>query len=156
MDNEDTAAFIKEKEERLGAKLRYRTYSTWYGEIGGEKREWGVFLYSDGVTFIFEDFNREPSILGIKLTQKKNDDYVKYEKSFLVKDITDIVVVTMSSAGRSLASGRDISKPANLFAKTFQKLVTKVVLSDGTVFFFELMNHKEFVKTVETFQKETA
>lgn len=154
MDTEDTTAFLKEKEERLGAKIRFKTYSTWYGEIGGEKREWGVFLYSDGKVFILEDFNREPSILGFKITEKKNNDYVKYERTFLVSQIVDILQVTRNSAEKSVTLERDFSKPANLFAKAVQKLVTKVVLDDGSILFFEMMSHKDFMKTVAEFQKE--
>lgn len=154
MDTADTTAFLKEKEERLGAKIRYKTYSTWYGEIGGELREWGVFLYSDGKTFILEDFNREPSILGIKLTEKKNNDYVKYERTFPVSQVDNILQVTRLSAERSVSLGSDLSKPANLFAKAVQKLVTKVELRDGSILFFEMMSHKEFVRTVAEFQGE--
>lgn len=154
MDTEDTVAFLKEKEERLGGKIRYKTYSTWYGEIGGEKREWGVFLYTDGTVFIFEDFNREPSILGIKLTEKKNPDYVKYEKSFLVRDIDSLELVTKLSAEKALMYGQDIAKPAGLFARAVQQLVTKVRLKDGTVMFFELIDHKKFVSLVAQLQQE--
>ena len=70
LDNE-TLNFLKEREEKLGAKIKMRTYALFYLCSDGEKREYGVFLYTDGSTFIFEDFYRPPTFLGIEL--KKNE-----------------------------------------------------------------------------------
>ena len=73
MEINDTAQFIKEREERLGSRIRYRTYCTWYARIGHEKREYGVFLYTDGRTMAYEDFDREKLRRGIeKACWKRN------------------------------------------------------------------------------------
>ena len=77
MDTNDTIQFLKEREERLGGRIRYRTYCTWYARLGCEKREYGVFLYTDGRTMAYEDFDREPQILGIPIKRKSKEKYEK-------------------------------------------------------------------------------
>ena len=154
MDTDEAIAFIKEREERIGGKILYRTYSTWYGRIGREKREYGVFLYSDGRSFIYEDFERDPMILGIPINRKRKEKYVKMEESFPVDSITDVQRVTRKSAERSLEAKRDISRAPGLFGKAFCKLVTKISTADSGVIFVELMDHRAFVDMIRKFQKE--
>ena len=144
MDNEEAIAFIREREERIGGKILYRTYSTWYGRIGKEKREYGVFLYSDGRVFIYEDFERNPQILGIPIRTKRKEKYEKLEVSFPASGIREISRVTKRSAEISLYNGKDLSKPATLLGRAFRAIVTKVVLEDGDIMFFELMDPKQF------------
>ena len=48
MFDEETMEFIKEREEKLGAPMLWRSYATWYAEKGRERREYGVFVYTDG------------------------------------------------------------------------------------------------------------
>ena len=153
-NTEDTIAFIKEREEKLGAPLRFRTYSTWFGRVGGETRQYGVFLYSDGKTMVYEDFERNPSILGFQIPVKRKEKYVKLERSFPVSDIADISRVTMRSAEKSLAQERDLAFPAGKVTAILRRTVTKVRLSDGSVIFLELMDHKAFIRTIQQFQKE--
>ena len=154
MDTDEAIAFIKEREERIGGKILYRTYSTWYGRIGREKREYGVFLYSDGRSFIYEDFERDPMILGIPINRKRKEKYVKMEESFPVDSITDVQRVTRRSAEKSLEAKRDISRAPGLFGKAFCKLVTKISTADSGVIFVELMDHRAFVDMIRKFQKE--
>ena len=146
--------FLKEREERLGARIIYRTYSTWYARIGHEKREYGVFLYTDGHTIVFEDFDREPQLLGIPLRRKDKTRYEKLEVSFPVTAICSIDRVSLSDASDSFDNGRDTTRSAGALAKAFRKLVTKVVLDDGTVMFFELIDHKDFKKRITEYMKE--
>ena len=154
MDNDDAIAFIKEREEKLGGKILYRTYSTWYGRIGKEKREYGVFLYTDGKVFVYEDFERNPMIMGIPLPVKNKEKYVKMEHSFPVSSIVSIERVLRSDAERSVKLGSDFTKAPGLFGKAFRKLVTKVTLKDGSILFFEFMDHMEFVRIIQKFMEE--
>ena len=155
MDTGDTIAFLKEREEKLGAPIKFRTYTPWFAKLGGERRDWGVFFYTDGKTMVYEDFDREPMILGIPLPgRKKKDDYVKLEASFPVKEIISIDRVTRQDAEASLKRNHDVSRNAGWFSKAMRKLVTKVTLSDGSIFFMETMDHKKFKEMIEAFQKE--
>ena len=105
MDSDDAIGFIREREERIGGKILYRTYCTWYGRVGMEKREYGVFLYSDGKTVIYEDFDRAPQILGIPIKTRKKEKYEKLEVSFPVSAIKSIQRVTKRSAQLSVMNG---------------------------------------------------
>ena len=156
MDSQDTAVFLREREKRLGNRIIYRTYSTWYARIGHEKREYGVFLYTDGRTVIFEDFDRQPQLLGIPLRRKEQEKYEKLEVSFPVSMIMSIDRARKRDAEVSFSSCRDTAKSAGALAKAFCKLVTKVTLTDGTVMFFEMMDHRDFLKRMTEYKKEAA
>lgn len=151
MDDIDTREFIQEREDRLGGKLTLRTYCTFFAELGGEKREYGVFLYSDGKTLVLEDFERVPSIMGIPLTynKKKKEEYVKLERMWDINEIQSIDQVPRTAAESSLKRIQDVSKPANAFDKAFKKLVTRIKLVDGQVLYLEMMSHKDFASWVE-------
>ena len=153
MDTNDTIQFLKEREERLGGRIRYRTYCTWYARLGCEKREYGVFLYTDGRTMAYEDFDREPQILGIPIKRKSKEKYEKLLVSFPVEAIAAIDRVTLDSAERSFESCRDVARSAGILAKAFRKLATKVTLADGTIMYFEMMDHKDFVNRIKEFQE---
>ena len=112
MDSQETMLFLKEREERLGAKIIYRTFSTWYARIGHEKREYGVFLYTDGRTIVFEDFDREPQLLGIPLKRKNKEKYEKLEVSFPVTAIRSIERVSLSDASDAF-DRNDAAEAAN-------------------------------------------
>ena len=156
MDDIDTREFIKEREDKLGGKLTLKTYCTFFAEVSGEKREYGVFLYSDGKTLVLEDFERVPSIMGIPLpyNKKKMGEYVKLEIMWSVDDIKNIDQVTRASAESSLKRMQDISKPAGVFDKMAKKLVTRIKLEDGRVFYLEMMSHKDFVSWVDRNKKK--
>ena len=153
-DSKDTIEFLKEREAKLGHPLRFRTYSTWFAKLGGEKREWGVFLYSDGITMVYEDFDREPTVLGIPIKRKNKEEYIKLEASFPVKDIKDISLVPRTAAEASFKMAKDLSKSAGSFSKLLRRTVSKITLEDGTIYFMELMDHKGFIKLIKEFQKE--
>ena len=152
MDTNDTIQFLKEREEALGDKIKYRTYCTWYARIGHEKREYGVFLYTDGRIMMFEDFDRDPQILGIPIRRKNKEKYEKLTVSFPISSIVSIDRTTHKSAERAFIDGKDSSKSAGMIARALCKLVTKVTLSDGTVMFFEMMDHKDFMNRIKEFK----
>ena len=71
--DDETLKVLKEREEKLGGRMKMRTYALYYLSGDGEKREYGVFIYTDGSTFIFEDFYRPPTFLGIEIKRKDKD-----------------------------------------------------------------------------------
>ena len=144
--DDDTIAFLKEREEKLGGELIYRAYATWYGRNDGEEREYGVFLYSDGKTLVIEDFERTPTILGIRVKPRVKKEYIKLEHFLPLQSIKRIDKVTKSSADKSLSIHKDVAKNANLFDRIFRKTVIRVTLDDGTAYYFELPELKKLEK----------
>ena len=157
MEPIDVVQFIREREEKLGGKILYRSYCTWYARLGHEIREYGILLYTDGKTFAYEDFDREPAILGIPIRRGKprGEVYKKLEVSFPISDIRDISQVTWSSAVKATRCGHDISKSANWFDRIFRRILTKLSLSDGTIIYIEPFNHKELVSKIKEFREES-
>ncbi|MCK9287431.1 MAG: hypothetical protein PHU24_01745 [Sphaerochaetaceae bacterium] len=151
MDDE-AQQFLSSLEAKYGGPVGYRTYSTWFASNDGVVREFGVFLFLIGSTFHFEDFERKPSLFGFPLkTSKKAPPYVKYEQSFSSSDVKSVIAVAKSMA-LSCAYGdvrQEDIKEANRFVRMFRPIVFKVELLDGTVYFFELIDHKKFVKELE-------
>lgn len=140
MDNIDVSLFLKEREERLGGRIVYRTYALFYGSSTGETRDNGVFLYSDGNTFVFEDFEKENRILGIPIATKKKEKYVKLERSFSKDDVKEVNKVYRSSADDVIQGLSEKAKIAKGILSAVRKTVTEIVLEDGTRYYFELMD----------------
>ncbi len=145
----DTAAFIKEREDKLGGKLIYRSYATWYGEANGNEREYGVFLYSDGNTLVIEDFERTPTLFGIKLKPRTNKEYTKLEIFIPLSMIKAIDKITRASAEKSLKAEKDLGKEANLFDRIFRKTVIRVNLENGDAYYFEIPDFKQLEKLIK-------
>ncbi len=148
---EEASDFIAELEKRFGGTIDYRTYSTWFAASDGTIRNFGVFLYQIDSILHFEDFERKPALFGIPLgARKKQPKYEKYEGAIDPKDISDISRVSKKVALNCVLDGKDSSAipPANSFQRFFSTLVTRIIMTDGTVYFFELINHKEFVSKI--------
>ncbi|MDC7245576.1 MAG: hypothetical protein PQJ47_06660 [Sphaerochaetaceae bacterium] len=146
--NEDAQEFIDNLEKRFGGKVDYRTYSTWFASTEGIIREFGVFIYEINGIFHFEDFERKAALFGIALTsKKKKPEYVKMEGSFERDQIESITQVTKSKATSCAKQSIKASMipTASTLERIFSPLVTRVALKDGTNYFFELINHKEFL-----------
>jgi len=150
--DEDAQTFIAELETRRQAKISWKTYATWYGNNRGTSRQFGVFLYRCEDTFFFEDFERNPSMFGIALKSKKKKElFVKYEGSFALADVVSTVQVVKSHA-QKVTEG--IRKPeelprVNIFDRVFRQLVEMVTLKDGSVHFFELIDRKAFIASLQ-------
>lgn len=159
MYDEETLEFIKEREEKIGGSLLYKAYATWFAEVGGERREFGVFLYSDGKTLAIEDFFRPAKVLGYELETKREKErkkeYRKMEIFMPVEAIDSVALVTKNKAESSLRSGvKDISE-ATVMGRIFSRTVT-MAKSGERVFFFEIPEHKSFKKFIEEHKnKET-
>ena len=141
--DKDTINFLRERESRLGSPITYRTYSLFYGSSKGESRQYGVFLYTDGETFIFEDFEHKPSLLGIEIRKKEESGYVKLERSFRREDVVSINTVTRTSGVDGISTGLRGKPVGGLMAK-LRKTLQEVILSDGTIYWFELMEPEKF------------
>jgi hypothetical protein len=150
--DDDAKQFIENLEARFGGPVGYRTFSTWFASNEGIIREFGVFIFEVNGIFHFEDFERKPSLLGFSLKpSKKQAPYVKFERSFDPKTIEKIEIITKSDAQAVARGAKDseATSPANMFQKIFSQLVTKVVISGGPTYFFELINPKEFVQAIK-------
>jgi hypothetical protein len=149
---DDAKQFIENLENRFGGSVAFRTYSTWFASDEGKVREFGVFIYEINGVFHFEDFERKPSLFGFAIKPKKNTPpYVKMEGSFTSDAIQRISVVSKSQA-QACAQGvrsKDSIAPAGGIQKIFSPLVTMVEIKDGPTYFFELINHKQFIAAVK-------
>ena len=157
MYDEETLEFIKEREEKLGGPLLYKVYATWFAEVGGERREFGVFMYSNGSTLAIEDFFRPAKVLGYELETKREKErrkqYRKMEIFMPIESIDSVSLVTKSKAESSLRSGkRDISE-VGIIGRIFSRTVT-MVKSGDRVFFLEIPDHKIFKETIEKYKNK--
>ena len=152
MYDDEVKAFIEEREKKLGAPLIYRSYATWFAELGRERREYGVFIYTDGKTLVIEDFFRPNKVLGYTIETKKEkerkENYTKLEIMLPLRKVESISYVSRPSVENSLRKIKDLSKKSTLFNKLFTKNVTKLVI-DGRPFFFELPSFKDFKNIID-------
>lgn len=146
---QDTIEFLAALEEKLGEKPTWRTFSTWYGSTDGTLREYGVFLCKAGGRLYLEDFERNPSILGIQIKQKNKEKYVQYSRFIKISDIKEVRRVKKKDASMMVKSrvARAL-EGAGPLAKAFSSLVTQVELESGECVYFELINPKEFLKII--------
>ncbi|MFA6681058.1 MAG: hypothetical protein WCS35_03415 [Sphaerochaeta sp.] len=145
--DQDAQDFIAELETRRQAKILWKTYATWYGNDRGISREFGVFLYRCEDTFFFEDFQRNPSMFGFSLKSKKKDvPFIKYEGTFALEDVTSTRQVVKAHAQKVTEGIKTIQElpEATMLDRIFRQLVEMVVLKDGSVHFFELIDRKDF------------
>ena len=149
---DEAQQFIQDLEARFGGSITYRTYSTWFASNEGVSREFGVFVFVINGVFYFEDFERKPAIFGFALKARKNEPkYVKFERSFKASDVKSITLVSKSKA-LSCADGyikQESIQAANRYEKLLRPLVTRLVLVDGTTYFFELIEQKKFIQALK-------
>ena len=141
MYDDNVKAFIETLEKKRGCPIGWRTYSTFYANSNGIIREYGVFLYEAGNELWYEDFEREPTILGIKLAKSKNSpQYIKFEEGFAIGDVIRTRIVKKKDAqavAKNFKKDQQV-KTANAFVRMFFQCVTEVKLKDGTLLYFEL------------------
>ncbi|HQB55231.1 MAG TPA: hypothetical protein PK909_07080 [Sphaerochaeta sp.] len=143
--DDDAQKFIEELETRRGGKLSWRTYATWYATTKGVFREFGVFLYKVNDSFFFEDFERQPALFGLSLRPRKGrKPFVKYEDSFACTGVESVRTICRSDALKMIRQPTRPVRDASWFDKAFRQVVEMVLLKDGTVHFFEVMDRKEF------------
>ena len=157
MYDEETLEFIKEREEKLGGQLLLRTYATWFAEVGGERREFGVFLYSDGKTLVIEDFFRPAKVLGYEIETKREKerrkDYKKMEIFIPIEDIASVDLVTKRKAETALKTGNTDIISAGGVSKLLCRTVTMIKTGNRT-FFFEIPDYKKFYDEINRFKNK--
>ena len=152
MEKEE-AEFIQERETKLGYKIKWRTFSTWFGSNRGILREYGVFLCSFSDSLYLEDFERLPTFLGYPINRKNREKYVMYDRIIHSRDIVSIRRVRKSDAEKTIrAKGTIPLSEASGITQVFAKMVTQVELKDGELLYFELISNKEFVNTCKELQ----
>jgi len=147
--DQETIEFLKELEERIGGKPGWRSFSTWYGSSNGLLREWGVFVCLIENRLYLEDFDRIPTFLGIPMKGKKREKYERYSRFIELSDIQSITQVKKSSAEEAAkkGTGGKISE-ASLFSRLFSSLVTQLELKSGECLYFEVIDHKDFLRVL--------
>lgn len=155
MMDEETLQFIKEREEKLGGAMLWRSYATWFAEIGRERRDFGVFAYSDGKTLILEDFFRPATLLGYELETKREKErrkeYRKMEIHIPISTITSLTLVTKNRAEKALRNITKEIKEASVLERILFRTVARVE-ADGRVFLLELPDYKEFKRQLESYK----
>ena len=157
MYDEETLEFIKEREEKLGGRLLLRTYATWFAEVAGERREFGVFMYSDGDTLVIEDFFRPAKLLGYEIETKREKErkknYRKMEIFLPVERIDSISLVTKGKAETALKTGNVNIPPSGGISKVFCRTVT-MIKTENRTFFVEIPDHKKFINDINRFKNK--
>ena len=97
VESREELDFLRDLEQRRGEPIGYRTFSTFYADSDGNVRDFGVFFYHCKDRFWYEDFEHEPTFLGIKLRPRKSEEkYEKFESSFSPLDVVSIRKVVKS------------------------------------------------------------
>ncbi len=141
--DEDTEAFIRDIEQRRGGSLTYRTFSTFYADSNGRVCDYGVFFYQVNDEFWFEDFEREPNILGFRIRPRKDaPKYVKFESNFRPEDVRSVRTVSKKAARNCALGYKGFAtlKPANFLKRLFSEVVTEIRMDDGRTMFFQFMD----------------
>jgi hypothetical protein len=154
---DDAQAFIENLERRHQAPITWRTYATWYGNNRNIMREFGVFLYRVENTLHFEDFERTPSLFGISLKSRgKKEPFIKHEGSFAIDEVETTRPIPKAIAYK-VSQGTimvEQVRMATSLDKLFRQMVEMVILKNGTVHFFELMDRKQFIKELGSISTE--
>ena len=153
--DKEREAFLNEIEQRRGGKITYRTFSTFYADSDGNMRDYGVFLYMVDGVFWFQDFERENTFLGFRLSRRRDEDYVMFESSFSPLEVVSSRTV-MKKAARNCATGhKDFSKlrKANPITGFLAETATEIKLQDGRTMYFQLMD-KTVLKMIDQMKKQ--
>lgn len=144
----DAIEFMKELEARIGGKPGWRTFATWYGTSRGLKREYGVFLCRIEDRLYLEDFDRVPTFLGIPMKSRKNaEKYERYSCFIPISDIVSIKRVSKKKAEDIIRrADKTVLDEVGPMARALSPIVTQLKLKSGECVYFELIDHKDFLK----------
>lgn len=149
----DSQNYLHQLEESKGGKISYRCFSLYYLDSKGIEREHGVFMYQIGKTLYYEDYMFKRSLLGIDLNKKALDEYVKFENSIEIDNITKILSVSKKKAKAFVSNTSKGIKKANIFDQLFGKILVMVQTKDGFTMFLDLPK-QDFKNNIEKAQKE--
>ncbi len=139
--DQETREFIEERENKIGGKMSYRTYCTWYNDSSDNLRDRGVFIYIINNVVYYEDFENQPSFFGIllKTSKRRKKQYKKFERSFSINDVDNVSTIKKSNALKNKCE-----KKANKIQQVFNQTVVCVKLKNKEILFFEPIDKKEF------------
>lgn len=140
--DDNGAKLIRELEAKRGGSISWRTYSIFYADSSGRVIENGVFVYRIGDDFWLEDFEKVPSIFGIKIDNPRNYSYEKFERRIQICEFEKSDKILKKDAV-AIAEGRkkEVSKAGKL-ASFFGESVTRIKLKDNSVVFLQLMDNE--------------
>lgn len=146
MENKNNSAgLLKELEEKRGGKIGRRTFALWTALPSGKIFEHGMFVYEIDGTIYYEDFEKQTmNIFGFTIQKKSKEEFVKTEGSFNKDDVEKTVKVKRSKAINYAKNGTKAPaslKKASALARFFSPTVEAVILKNGEVYFFELLNN---------------
>ena len=141
IDN-DSEAFLNDIEQRRGGSISFKTFSTFYADSDGNVRDYGVFLYMVNGTFWFQDFERENTFLGFKLSRRRDEEYEMFESSFSPLEVVSFRTVLKKAARKCATGFKDFAKlkKANPVIGLLAETVTEVKLENGRTLYFQLMD----------------
>ena len=137
---------INDLEQEFGGKIRWRTFSIWFAETGGVLRKYGAFLFLIDDVLHIRDYKHTKTIIGIKVKDKDEENYVRYDEQFPLSSIKRTFKVTRRKAARSVIQGQKVEKQSSLLARIFRETVLAVETEEKQ-YFFEFPD-KEFRKMV--------
>ena len=148
--DEESIIFIKNLEEQLGSKLKFRSLSNWYYSFSDNTlRTYGVFIGLFDDKLYLEDFNRLPSILGYPVKSSSTTKYVKYTRIINLSDIEYIQSVKRSHVEAIIKSKRYTKlNPISKFDNIFSRSLTEIKLKGEDSLYFELINEKALVYAI--------
>lgn len=144
VENDNGSALIEEIEKKRGGKITSRTYSIFYADNEGRVIDNGVFIYKIKDTFWMEDFEKVPSIFGIRINNPKNYSYEKFERCFQANEIKSIGKALKKDAVAFAEHRIDKINSIGFIKALFGETITMLTLKDGSVIFLHLINDKIF------------
>lgn len=150
MESREAQDFTRNLEDRLGRRIVWRTFATWYGSNEGIVREYGVYLCTlDDGSIYLEDFERLPQILGYQIRSRNTPKYEKYSLLLSPGSVRSVSrVVKKQAAASCLAASRIPLASAGRLATALFPIVTQLETEDGRCLYFELIDHKAFMRAI--------
>lgn len=146
-EEQDTQTFLRNLEEQNGGPLEWKTYAFFVGESGDENpRSLGGLIYVVAGKLVFEDFERENSLIRLIGKKKK---YEKFKVETPLINIREVRAVAASDARRTVRGKAEAGELPALsgIRKILEKRMEAVIFEDGTAWFFEMYD-REGLKNV--------
>lgn len=142
---ENGNGLLKELEEKRGGKIGKRTFSLWCILPNGKLYEHGMFVYEIDGTVYYEDFEKQSiNIFGFNIQKKNKEPFIKTEGTFSKNDVERTIKVSKKAAmkyAKSENKNPAVLKKAGKTVRFFAPCTDAVVLKNGDVYFFELLNN---------------
>lgn len=142
--DEESNKLLAQMELENGGKLEYRTYAQFIGRSGEKTKNLGGLLFFVGDRLIFEDFERQSS--SLLLMFRKRGEYIKLKFQITASEIERINLVNLSQAVKVIKYSSDPKLLTGIsgLQKILFRNVTQVLLKDGSAYYFEIFNLKDF------------